>query len=507
MERETRMLLWTLFGIGVLTVAFLPAAWTNLNHETATGMQSNANMAQALWGQSTSVPTYVSGWSSDTSVPIIPGAVAPHVESVSWDMSTWGPKLVIVGYGFGNPPASGNLAITIADETRGWVAGNTSMYGVEPVIAVWRNDRIEVSGFSEYGETDVSNWSDGQGSWIFAPGDNLVITVTNPQTGISGTYKGQFPTGAPLPTVSISPIPTLVAGQTTNIMGHVAFAGQPISNQAVNVTVSSGSLGGTAYSSTPGEHLVYTDGSGNFSIPFTAPSGFAGNVSVQVMADGVTANETVAVILPAPTLSVTTPNPLPSAMSDGQNVTFQASANALPVGDRLTIIKANGGQTIASSTNTPLTASWTESSPGQQTYESEIVGSDGRVIATSSPITINWTEPLSITVTEFTPDGSDDGSSENEYYLGMSVNGVGLTTNVELTNLTHSGTTFPGDFYWVQRGSSNIVFDTETTTGAQPGDRMKVSVQTTSGDWVSGIVTLPGVSYACLYGCPEWSGH
>lgn len=307
MERETRMLLWTLFGIGVLTVAFLPAAWTSLNHQTAVGVKSNANMAQVLWGQSQSVPPYVTGWAGDTSVPIIPGAVTPNVTSVSWDTSTWGPKLVITGYGFGNPPASGKTSLTVADQSRGWVAGNASTYGVQPVITLWRNDRIVVSGFASYGKSDMSNWFDGRGSWVFSPGDALSIQLTNPQTGSTGKEDVIFPVSAPTPTLMMNPIPVLVTGSQTTFSGKVTWNGQPLSDQAVNVSVTAGTLGGTAYTGDASEHVVYTDGNGHFSIPYSANTG--GAITITVMADGVTLTRTVMVLSPNLVVQVDVPTP------------------------------------------------------------------------------------------------------------------------------------------------------------------------------------------------------
>ena len=150
------MLLWALFAIGVLTVALLPAAWGTLNHAVAIGVKSNNDMAQALWGQSPPLSLSESGWLTNTNVPIIPGAATTHVDSVSWNTSTWGPQLVISGYGFGNPPAAGQTALIIRDMSRGWVAADSSTYSVQPVIASWQNDRIVVSGFDGYGATGVS---------------------------------------------------------------------------------------------------------------------------------------------------------------------------------------------------------------------------------------------------------------------------------------------------------------------------------------------------------------
>ncbi|KYP79898.1 carboxypeptidase-like regulatory domain-containing protein [Ferroacidibacillus organovorans] len=317
MERETRMLLWTLFGIGVLTVAFLPAAWTSLNHQAAVGVKSNANMAQVLWGQSQSVPPYVTGWASDTSVPIIPGAVKPHVASITWDTSTWGPQMVISGYGFGNPPASGKTSLTIGDQSRNWVAGNASTYGVQPVIAQWRNDRIVVSGFTGYGGADKTSWSDGQGSFVFVPGDHVSLQVTNPQTGDTGTKEVTYPVGASLPVLSLNAISELVLGSKTAFSGQVTWNGQPLSDQAVNISVSAGVLGGTAYPDNTSEHVVYTDGNGYFSIPYTAST--SGAITVTVMADGVTETTTVTVLSPSLLMQVDVPTPNLSLPSGAVN--------------------------------------------------------------------------------------------------------------------------------------------------------------------------------------------
>lgn len=112
--------------------------------------------------------------------------------------------------------------------------------------------------------------------------------------------------------------------------------------------------------------------------------------------------------------------------------------------------------------------------PGQVSYFSEILAPDGSVLARSTSFAVNWSEPLSVQVTKFTPDGSDSGSPEHEYYLSMSVNSDNLTRNIQLTNLTHPGTTFGEDFDFVASSLTNQTFVTETTTGAMPVDVMQV---------------------------------
>ncbi len=509
MERETRMLLWTLFAVGVLTVGLLPAAFGSFNHLVAVGVKSNTNMAQALWSQSTEPSSYVSGWADNTTVPLIPGAVEGVLQQATWDTSTWPPALVLTGYGFGNPPSTGNskATLTIADNSRGWLASNGPSTAVQAVVQSWSNNKIMISGFTNYGGADLTNWADGQGSWVFAPGDAFTVTVTNPQTGNSGTLRGVVPQGGVTPTLALNPAPTLVVGQSTVLSGRVTLAGQPLPNQTVSVTASSGTLGGSVYTNQPSEHAVVTDGNGTFSIPYTATS--PGTASITVSADGQSVNEGISVVQPTANIEILNPSPLPTSVPLGQPIELQANANVLPSSDRIAIIENHSGssQVLATAAMLPLPLWHSESVPGQVSYFSEILAPDGSVLARSTSFAVNWSEPLSVQVTEFTPDGSDSGSPEHEYYLSMSVNSDNLTRNIQLTNLTHPGTTFPGDFDFFESSLTNQTFVTETTTGAMPGDVMQVSVETTGGVWVSQNVTLPGIMGACLYGCPEWTSH
>jgi len=503
------MLLWTLFAVGVLTVGLLPAAFGSFNHLVAVGVKSNANMAQTIWGQSTEPSSYVSGWAENTSVPLIPGAVEGVLQQATWDTSTWPPALVLTGYGFGNPLPTGNSnsTLSIADDSRSWVASNGSSTAVQAVVQSWSNDKVVLSGFTNYGGTDLTNWADGQGSWVFAPGDAFTVTVTNPQTWNSGTLRGVVPQGGATPILALNTVPTLVLGQATMLSGRVTLAGQPLANQTVSVTASSGTLGGRTYTNQPSEHAIVTDGNGAFSIPYTATS--SGTSSITASADGQTVNEGISVVQPTASIEVLIPSPLPTSVPLGQQIELQASANVLPSGDRIAILKDQGGssQVLVTAVTLPLQLWHSESVPGQDSYFSEILASDGSVLAKSTSFAVNWSEPLSVQVTEFTPDGSDSGSPEHEYYLSMSVNGDNLTRNMQLTNLTHPGTTFPGDFDFFESGLTNQTFVTETTTGAMPGDVMQVSVETTGGVWISQNVTLPGITGACLYGCPEWTNH
>lgn len=90
-------------------------------------------------------------------------------------------KIVILGRGFGEmKPFSGDTNyLRIYDATRRWEAGwdhcqNGCPDEVSVAVAKWSNSRIVIDGFSgHYGWF----W------WKFHPGDHIVISVWNPQTG------------------------------------------------------------------------------------------------------------------------------------------------------------------------------------------------------------------------------------------------------------------------------------------------------------------------------------
>lgn len=283
------------------------------------GPVTNGTTLTANVSQSTpSTHTYVAfvGNANSTSGTLAQ-STAVHVTwypmlTVGWNTSTWPPSLTITGYGFGNTSQVTPGMLMIDDPTQGWRAGHPGD-AVQPQVQSWTNTGVVVSGFAGYGLSDQTNWTDGNGSWVFRPGDQLTIQVVNPQTGTSQSTNVTYPTSASMPTVTINPI-SLAPGAQTNITGHVSFNGQPLANQVVNVAVSAGTLGGTAYANNASEHFVTTDGNGDFSIPYTAPQQ-AGSVQVTVMADGVTATQTLSVMAPQ-TITVYSGAPLPTPTQD-----------------------------------------------------------------------------------------------------------------------------------------------------------------------------------------------
>ncbi|MCY0875650.1 MAG: hypothetical protein OWT28_05220 [Firmicutes bacterium] len=301
MEKETRVLLWGLFSIAVMTAGFIPVAWTTTQRAADTGVVANAHLAAALWGQSTAVPADVAQsteYPQATAVAIIPGALTPKIASIQWNTTTFPPQVTIRGGGFGNPASPRQDVLTLTDDSRGWQANNTT----SPVIAhilSWTNNEIVIDDFTGYGGGDSRDLADGLGSFVFAPGDQIGVSVTNPQTGSIGTEQTQFPNDASMPTVTVTPSSeTVSAGQTITISGTVTFAGNPLDHQAVNLSAASGTftaIGGAQV--TPADFMVDTDGSGQFSVTWIAPDQ-AGLVPITVMADGVTAEAHTNVITP-----------------------------------------------------------------------------------------------------------------------------------------------------------------------------------------------------------------
>lgn len=147
-------------------------------------------------GSVTEPSSYVSGWAENNSVPLMPGAVESALQQAKWNADTWPPMLVLTGYGFGNPPTDASKAtLIIADNSRG--------------------------------------------------GNAFTVTVTNPQTGNSGTLRSVVPQGGIRPSMALNSLAMLVVGQSTGLSGRVTLAGQSLANQTVSVTTSSGTLGGS----------------------------------------------------------------------------------------------------------------------------------------------------------------------------------------------------------------------------------------------------------------------
>lgn len=367
MERENNMLLWSIFGIAVLTVAIVPSAWGMLGRTTGTGVVKNANMAQTLWGHSPPVPQYVQSKAQDQQVSIIPGALTPSNIKVTWNTAVWPPSMTISGYGFGNPPSGTKASLVVADQSRGWVAGNAPNYNVQTQVASWTNNEIDITGFANYGSASLTNWANGLGSWVFARGDMLTLQVTNPQTGVTSNASTTYPSNAPMPTVSINSVGSPIAGQQVTMTGHVTFGGQPLANQAVALSVTGGQFTSDGTEVSPTEYIVFTNSNGTWSANYVSP--MPGGTTETVTASGDTMSQSQSFdVLPAFTVSLTA-----SANQTDNNVTLTAKVNRPLDGYTLEIVNETTGQVVASTTQgTSLTTQITAVQQQTQTFIAEV---------------------------------------------------------------------------------------------------------------------------------------
>jgi len=411
MERETKMLVWTIFAISAISFGVIPASWNVTKRSTSQGVKSSANLSQALWSKSQPLSPTVANYLKSTTynnVAIIPGALDPQIASVQLDTSVWPPTMKIQGYQFGNPTSKTDVPLFIMDTSRGWQTKNASP-GVIPQISFWDNTDVTLTGLTAYGSSDLTNFSDGLGSLVLAPGDNITIGVTNPQTNKTGTYEFQYPQNTPMPSVSVNVVSTLVVGQSTSIAGTVSFNRQPLANQAVNITASAGTLVGTSYRDNQSVHVVNTDAQGNFSTSYTDPAQ-AANVKVSVMSDSVTQNESISVIQPTAYLQASQ-----NVLQSGQSATLTASANVVPSGYSLQLIDQGTGQVLSQGTSTPLTYSASYSDGSTHTYVSKVIDPSGVVVSTSSPVQLKWLLPWTIQLT-------GQATGQYQFTLNASVN-------------------------------------------------------------------------------------
>ncbi len=197
-----------------------------------------------------------------------------QIARVTWNTSTWPPSMTVAGNGFGS---SGILEVIENAQGQGaaW-DNNPSTPDNNLQVSSWSDTGISAGDFASYGATN---------GFYFAPGEAVGIMVTNGQTGQSASYSTTYPANAPMPTVTLNPVADINTGQLTTITGNVNFGGAGLANQQVNLTASGGSLGASS---------VQTDGSGNFSVTYTAPSA-GGTYTVTAASDTghATANVTV----------------------------------------------------------------------------------------------------------------------------------------------------------------------------------------------------------------------
>jgi hypothetical protein len=113
-----------------------------------------------------------------TTAPTPVSTPTPKITLVSPITPAQYQTIIITGSGFGTQQPFTNTTssyLRLQDETSIWDAGyQHDIVGV--TVSAWTDNRIEITGFSNYG-----------GSWTFRLGDQVVISVWNPQTHVGPT--------------------------------------------------------------------------------------------------------------------------------------------------------------------------------------------------------------------------------------------------------------------------------------------------------------------------------
>ena len=191
---------------------------------TTTNAQGEWMVTYTAPAQAGTVTIQASG-DSEISTKTVNVFPPPQITGVSWNTSVWPPQPTITGSHFGS--SASNEYVQIFDHTRGW-QGATANSGVAFTVGTWNDNTITV--------TNMGNYANGGGQWLFAPGDSLTVNVTNPQTGFQGLYNTTYPSNASMPTVTLNPPANMDASTTQTITGRVTFGGQGVAGQTVTFT-------------------------------------------------------------------------------------------------------------------------------------------------------------------------------------------------------------------------------------------------------------------------------
>ncbi|MCL6547894.1 MAG: Ig-like domain-containing protein [Alicyclobacillus sp.] len=301
------------------------------------------------------------GHSASTSFSV----VSPHIQSVSFDTSQWPPVVTITGIGFGSQPGS----VTWGDNTRGWGSG-----AVQAVIQSWSDTRVVFTFNTSYGSADAGLYNDGQGSWVFRPGDAITFTVT-PSGGSALTANATYPSNARMPSVSLGALNPVFVGQSTTVSGTVTFNGSPLANVAVELKATAGSFsGGNGGTATGwGTYMVWTDSQGRFSATYKAPQ-TGENVTITASSAGASQNGTLNVQQGATSVTLTA---TPESSNPGDtSVRLTATANApLAPNQTLEIVDQTTGQVIAGPANQQtLTVTYTLPQGATHQFVAELNG-------------------------------------------------------------------------------------------------------------------------------------
>ena len=180
-------------------------------------------------------PSNIIDWynTSSSTVPAIT-AVAPTAASMASGGYNWG--FAIQGSGFGTQSAFdvANSYLNLSDATSGFSAGYTGD-AVTADVTSWTDTSIGISSLTG---------SYGQGKYVIQPGDQMTLTVMNPQTGlVSNQYQFTMPattpgTNAPaISNVSIQPLSGGSDNWSVTITGSNFGTQNPFSTTSPNLLV------------------------------------------------------------------------------------------------------------------------------------------------------------------------------------------------------------------------------------------------------------------------------
>jgi hypothetical protein len=147
----------------------------------------NANVAATatVQAQDTAVVIQAKATATAQAVATVTPLV-PTIISVSQFLPAQNQEIIISGNGFGTLAPYTNTTsnyLLIEDVTNSdWGAGWNGDW-VTVSVSVWTDNQIVITGFAG---------SYGTNGWVFRTGDNVVISVWNPQSGTGGTGQAQF---------------------------------------------------------------------------------------------------------------------------------------------------------------------------------------------------------------------------------------------------------------------------------------------------------------------------
>ncbi len=324
------------FSIGYIgdAVPVSIASWTDTGISvTASGsgaysVGSGDKMALAVVNPQTGL---VSNQYQFTMPTATPGADGPAITNVSiqplsGSTDNWTVTITGSNFGTNTTPLSTSPDLLILDTTNNMPAGYTGD-SVTANVTSWTDSQIVIQSFGG---------SYGQSGLVFNPGDQLSITITNPQTGETGNTTVTLPV------------------ETAPVISNVSF--QQSNGDWTMTVVGSGFGAQSAFTDGTTPYLQISDSTDNENAGYT---GDAAKVTVtswtdtSILVTGFVADNSslsLTVINPGDKVSVAVWNPQTSMISTAYSTTVPDSPNSPPATDTKvavsTSVDTNGNWTI-----------------------------------------------------------------------------------------------------------------------------------------------------------------